>query len=201
MCGSFCGPRCGPICGSPCGGGPCGFAPSCGNCCGGPSCGLACGPCGPGPCGAGCCGSCAPSCGGAPGPCGAGCCPTPTYETTPALPPGSTNRPGYPPADGPGENSGPPITIPKRPVAPPDDKGTRFERRPLGSSNTAGAVDVTQNSGRSPDAPQMRLFRQSVSAGFHTQVLTAHRGRLLAGGGSRSIRSKPRPEDEVARTE
>jgi hypothetical protein len=202
MCGSICGPRCGPMCGPPCGGGPCGFAPSCGSCCGGPSCGLACGPCGPGACGAGSCGSCVPNCGGAPGPCGAGCCPTPTYETTPALPPGSMNRPGYPPADGPGDSSGPPITIPKRPVAPPDDKGTRFERRPLGSSSTATAVDVTQNSDRFPAAPQTRLFRQSVSAGFHTQVLTAQRGRLLAGGRpSRSIPSKPRPEDELARTE
>jgi hypothetical protein len=63
-------------------------------------------------------------------------------------------------------------------------------------------VDLTQSSEPLPIRSQKRLFRQSVSAGFHTQVLTAARGRVLAAGGTaRSIRTKSRPDDELARTE
>jgi hypothetical protein len=203
-CGPMCGPRCGPICGSPCGTSFCGSPPCCGSYCGGPACGMACGPCAPGACGAGCSGSCAPSCGAAPGPCGAGCCPTPTYGSMPGIPPGSSNQPGYPPSQGPGEPipGVAPTTIPKRPAVPTDDKGTRFERRPVGSSGTASAVDVSDNSPTAGDQPPPRLFRQSVSAGFHTRVLTAQNSRAVAV--SRDRRSLPfsaRPEDEVARTE
>jgi hypothetical protein len=213
-CGSICGPRCSSFCGSPCGSpcGPCGCRPCCGSYCGGPACGLACGPCGPGACGAGCygpggCSGCPPSCVGTLSPCGAGCCPTPTYETTPAFPPGSTNQPGYPPGIGPGEPiPGVPSTpIPKRTSLPPDDKGTRFERRPVGTSSTAAALDVTDNSHPlrvEPDRAEIRLFRQSVSAGFHTQILTAQNSRTIV----RSRVGQPLPfssqtDDELARRE
>jgi hypothetical protein len=202
--GAFCGsPVCGsPFCGSPCGGPPCGMAcgPSYGPSCG-PSCGPVCGPsCGPAACGAGC-GAC---CLGAPAPGGDGCCPT--FETNPALPPGAINRPGYPPA-GPLGDPIPgvaPTTIPKR-QPPPDDKGTRFERRPPETSNTAAATDLTQNAEPSElpvPRPSQRLFRQSVSAGFHTHVLTARSGRLP--GESVAARTAPRPprrEEQLARTE
>jgi hypothetical protein len=226
-CGRVCGPRCasmcGPACGSPCGPGPCGYAPCCGSPCGGPACGFACspygpgpcgsGPCGPGPCGsgpcaAGCCGSCVPSCAGAPGPCGAGCGPMPTYEVSPALPPGSTNGPGYPPAASPGDPIPGPAgtTIPKRPSQPPDDKGTHFERRPDGAAGAAAApIDVTDNSDTSatePSQPTRRLFRQSVSAGFRTRVLTAQAARTMSE--SRAAQTPPlqtETHDELARTE
>ncbi len=206
-CGPVCGPRCGSVCGSPCGAGPCGCAPYGGGYCGGPACGLACGPCAPGACGSGCCGSCAPSCAGAPGPCGAGCCPTPTYETTPAMPPGTTDRPGYPPAIGPGEPipGAAPTTIPKRSTAPPDDKGTRFERRPPESSGTAATVPVTDSSDPTGDPPSQstkRLFRQSLSAGFHTRILTVQSERSIAM--NRAAHPSPftaEPDDELARRE
>jgi hypothetical protein len=211
-CGSVCGPRCAPFCGGPCGSpcGPCGCRPCGGSYCGGPACGLACGPCAPGACGAGCCapggcGSYPPSCVGTPSPCGPGCCPT--FETGPAFPPGSTNPSGYPPGIGPGEPiPGVPSTpIPKRPSLPPDDKGTRFERRPVGSSSTAAALDVTDNSQPSrvqPNRTEIRLCRQSASAGFHTQILTAQNSRTVI----RRRVGQPLPfsrpaDDELARSE
>ena len=96
------------------------------------------GGCGTGCCGTGICGSCAPVA-GAPGPCGAGCGP-PTYETSPPLQPGSTNGPGYPPSIGPGEPipGVAPTAIPKRSAPPPDEKGTHFERRPVGAIGQRG---------------------------------------------------------------
>ena len=198
---AFCGsPLCGgPVCGSPCGGPPCGMACGPSYC---PSCGPS---CGPGGCGAGC-GSCGASCLGVPAPCGDGCSPMPTYENNPALPPGAINRPGYPPIAPPGDPipGAPATTIPKRQL-PPDDKGTRFERRPGETSNTAAATDLTQNvepSELSVPRPSQRLFRQSVSAGFHTRVLTADiwcpRGESVAAA---TIRRTSRTEDQFARTE
>jgi hypothetical protein len=88
---------------------------------------------------------------------------------------------------------------------PPDDKGTRFERRPVGSSSTAAALDVTDNSQPPrvhPDRAEIRLFRQSVSAGFHTQILTAQNSRTIV----RSRVGQPLPfssqtDDELARRE
>jgi hypothetical protein len=218
-CGPVCFPRCAPMCGggcgSPCGPGPCGYAPCWGSPCGGPACGLACGPCGQGPCGVGlcsaggcgtgACGSCAPSCAGAPGPCGAGCCP-PTYETSPAMPPGSTNGPGYPPSTGPGEPIPgiAPTTIPKRSPPPTDEKGTHFERRPVGAVGSAAAPDLTDNSESSATdlQPPKRLFRQSVSAGFHTRVLTAQVDRTNVGSRTaQTLPRKTRTDDELARSE
>jgi hypothetical protein len=79
----------------------------------------------------------------------------------------------------------PSTPIPKRPSLPPDDKGTRFERRPVGSSSAAAALDVTDNaerSARQSTRPEIRLFRQSLSAGFHTQVLTAKNARTILRG-------------------
>jgi hypothetical protein len=130
----------------------------------------------------------------------------PTYETNPALPPGAINRPGYPPISPPGDPipGTPATTIPKRQL-PPDDKGTRFERRPGETSNTAAATDLTQAaepSELSVPRPSQRLFRQSVSAGFHTRVLTADswrpRGESVAAA---TIRRTPRTEDQFARAE
>jgi hypothetical protein len=193
-CGSICGARCSPCCGSPCGG-PCGCSPCGGGCCGGPACGLACSPCGPGACGIGCGPSCMPGCAGAPIPGGAGCCPT--YETMPAVAPGGPN-----PALGPAEPipGVPSTTIPKRPALPPDDKGTRFERRPVGTSGTAAAVDVTDNSDSSATQsprPEKRLIRQSASAGFHTRVLTAQRSRAVFGNRASQVSSIQRGEEEL----
>jgi hypothetical protein len=203
-CGG-CGPRCAPYCGYPCGAGFSGGAPCCGSCCGGPAYGLACGPCCPSPCGGASCGSCVPGCAGAPGPCGAGCCPT--FETTPAVPPGSVNRPGYPPVVDPGEPipGVPSTTVPKRPVLPPDDKGTRFERRPVGDSSAAAAFDVTDNRdpwGDEPATPSKRMVRQSASAGFHTRILTAQNSRPKLGSrAANSLALKTRPQDEFASSE
>ena len=222
-CGSCCAPSCGGPCGavgrpqcvsmcgsgcgSPCGCGPCGYAPCCGSPCGGPVCGLACGPspCGAGPCASGCCGSCGPTYVGGPSPCGAGCGASPTYEPSPGIPPGSTNGPGYPPAAAPGEPipGVTPAPIPKRPSQPPDEKGTRFERRPLGSIGAA-PVDVTDNfeSAAESSQPPRRLFRQSLSAGFHTRVLTAQVSRTTVGRSIvQSAPRKTRIDDELARSE
>jgi hypothetical protein len=136
----------------------------------------------------------------------------PTYEVSPALPPGSTNGPGYPPVASPGDlipgpAAGPAGTpIPKRPSQPLDDKGTHFERRPAGAAGTAAApIDVTDNSETSStDAsqPTRRLFRQSVSAGFHTRVLTAQAARTSVGGrAARTLSLQTQTHDELARTE
>ncbi len=231
-CGAPCGcAPCGPSCGSPCGCAPCGLAcgsafcggPVCGgSICAGPACGLACGPpcgmaCGPswgpscGPaCGPGGCGSCGASGLGAPGSCGGGCSPLPTYETNPALPPGATNHPGYPLPNNPTLPPGDPIpgapatTIPKR-QPPPGDKGTRFERRPGETSNTAAATDLTQAvdpSELSVPRPSQRLFRQSVSAGFHTRVVAADSGRSPGWKVTkRTGTQSPRTEGQLARIE
>lgn len=208
VCVARCAPMCGPCCGSPWGGGPCGYSPCCGSSCGGPACGLACGPspCGVGPCASGCCGSCEPGCAGGPSQCGAGCGPPPTYEASPGPPAGSTSGPGYPPAANPGEPIPgiAPTPIPKRPAPPQDEKGTRFERRPVGAIGSSAAPDLTDNSelATEPSATPRRLFRQSLSAGFHTTVLTAQVSRATVG--SRVAQSAPRKtrlDDELARRE
>ena len=64
---------------------------------------------------------------------------------------------------------------------PPTTRARAFERRPPETSNTAAATDLTQNAEPSElpvPRPSQRLFRQSVSAGFHTHVLTAQSGCL-----------------------
>ncbi len=126
----------------------------------------------------------------------------------PAVPPGATNRPNYaPPALTPGDPipGGPTTTIPKRPALPPDDKGTRFERRPDGAASTASAIDVTQDAEFSmplPTRAEKRLFRQSVSAGFHTQVLTAQNDRTGVGRNlAQSSRLKARGQAALASSE
>ncbi|HEV8001588.1 MAG TPA: hypothetical protein VGP63_17000 [Planctomycetaceae bacterium] len=141
-----------------------------------------------------------------PGSCGAGCGPPPTYEVSPGLAPGSTNGPGYPPAAIPGEPIPgiTPNTIPKRPAPPQDEKRTRFERRPVGAIGSSAAPDLTDNSelATGPSAAPRRLFRQSLSAGFHTTVLTAQVSRTTVG--SRVAESAPRKtrlDDELARAE
>jgi hypothetical protein len=122
------------------------------------------------------------------------------------MPPASSNGPGYPPALGPGEPiPGATTPIPKRPVPPADEKGTRFERRPAETSNTAAAApDLTDNS--EPPAAAFpepkRLLRQTASAGFCTRVLTAESGRAI--GTDLARNSSPfevRPEQGLARAE
>jgi hypothetical protein len=163
--GSSCCPNCAPACGSPCG----------------PACGLACGPCYGSPCGAPACG-CGPSCGGPgmPGPCGGACgCPTPTFETPGVPQPSSSNKPGpttIEPADTP--PTGPPAPIKQRPGAAPE--GSKFERQPQGSLDTADGLNSSQASAEASGLIEKRLFRQCASAGFHTRVLVPGSEQLLS---------------------
>jgi hypothetical protein len=98
---------------------------------------------------------------------------------------------------------GPPTPIKKRSGPPSEDKGTRFERQPQGSLDTANILDNTQASAEPAELCEKRFFRQSVSAGFRTRVLVADSGRLVSQ--TRSTRTpasrdflKPR---EFARTD
>jgi hypothetical protein len=98
----------------------------------------------------------------------------------------------------------PSTTIPKRPSLPPDDKGTRFERRPEDKSGTASKPDVTDNSeaGLQTAQSEKRLFRQSVSASFHTTVLTAQNARAPARNrAAQSLSLTTRTQDELASRE
>jgi hypothetical protein len=118
----------------------------------------------------------------APGPCG----PTdgnalPTFEPRPSSP-GSSNKPGPPaigdPADGPPD--GPPTPIKKRSGPPVEEKGTKFERQPQGSLDTAKSLDDAQASIDRSDLCEKRFFRQTVSAGFRTRVTVADSDRLVS---------------------
>jgi hypothetical protein len=63
-------------------------------------------------------------------------------------------------------------------------------------------TDNSEPSGFQPDRPERRLFRQSLSAGFHTQVLTAQTARTIASiPDTQSLPPRTRPKDELARTE
>jgi hypothetical protein len=88
---------------------------------------------------------------------------------------------------------------------PPDDKGTRFERRPVGSTNAAAALDVTDKRdpwGDEPAPAPKRFVRQSASAGFHTQILTAQNSRPKWGSrAANPLALKAQSQDELASSE
>jgi hypothetical protein len=81
----------------------------------------------------------------------------------------------------PGESlpEGPPTPVKKRSAGPPDDKPLKFERQPQGSLPSAESFDVTGGREEPADVWERRPFRQSVSAGFQTHVIT--RREELAG--------------------
>jgi hypothetical protein len=116
-----------------------------------------------------------------PGPCGGACgCPTPTFETPGVPQPSSSNKPGptpIDPADAP--PVGPPAPIKQRsgPAAP---EGSKFERQPQGSLDSADGLNSTQASAEPSGLIEKRLFRQCASAGFHTHVLVPGSEELLS---------------------
>jgi hypothetical protein len=196
VCGSCCDPSYGiacraPLCGS-----------SCGSCCG-PSYPIACGPCYGSACGPPCCGSCGPAC-GCPGsvvPGSPGCCPPQTFESPSGFQPATTNKGGAPTIADPIESipGAIPSPVNKPPAAPPNDKGTRFDRQPQGALESAENHKITQSDvSEMPD--ERRLVRQSVSAGFHTRVSIAASNRLLAGTDSLPLTSRS-PQDDGARND
>jgi hypothetical protein len=115
-----------------------------------------------------------------PGACGGACgCPTPTFETPGVPQPSSSNKPGpttIEPADTP--PTGPPAPIKQRSGAAPE--GSKFERQPQGSLDTAEGFNSSQASAEPSGLIEKRLFRQCASAGFHTRVLVPGSEELVS---------------------
>jgi hypothetical protein len=74
---------------------------------------------------------------------------------------------------------GPPAPIKQRsgPAAP---EGSKFERQPQGSLDTADGPNSSQASAEPSSLIEKRLFRQCASAGFHTRVLVPGSEELLS---------------------
>jgi hypothetical protein len=72
---------------------------------------------------------------------------------------------------------------------PPDEKGARYDRESQGALGAADADDLAQRFEMPLGLTQKRLFRQSVSAGFRTQVAAGDEDRLVARAG------QPRSQD------